>query len=261
VPNAHQTKFVKLEGEFAAAGIYSAEPGETLRHLLARAGGFTPDAFLFASEFTRESVRRLQRERLSEYADSLETQITVQTSQALSSALTERDAAAAQASGAESRAALARLRQAQPSGRIVLQVKPDSRGVSSVPDLELEDGDRFVVPKLLTTVNVVGQVYSANAFVFERDREVRDYLHLAGGPDRLADTKRSFILRADGSVISHQYTSQRHLGNFDKLAILPGDTIVVPPRINKSAVMRNIANIATIAQGFGIAAAAINVFK
>lgn len=261
VPSIRQTKFVKLEGEFAGAGIYSVEPGETLRHLLTRAGGFTPDAYLFASEFTRESVRRLERQRLLEYADSLETEITAQTSQALSAALTDRDAAAAQASGAEARASLTRLRATQPTGRVVLQLKPDSRGVSSVPDLQLEDGDRFVLPKIPTTVTVVGQVYSANAFVFETDRKVRDYLRLAGGPDRLADIKRAFILRADGSVVSHQYASQRHFGNFDHLAILPGDTIVIPPKIVRGATLRNVANIASILQGFGIAAAAIEVLK
>lgn len=261
VPSAHQTKFVKLEGEFVAAGIYSVEPGETLRHLLQRAGGFTPDAYLFASEFSRDSVRRLQRQRLLEYADSLETEITAQTSQAMSSALSDRDAAAAQASGSEARASLAKLRQAQPTGRVVLQLKPDSRGISAVPDLELEDGDRFVVPKLPSTVNVEGQVYSANAFVYEPNRKIRDYLRLAGGPDRLSDKKRSFILRADGSVISRQYASSRHFGDFDHLAALPGDTIVVPPKIIRGSALRDAANLASILQGFGIAAAAIQVLK
>ncbi len=31
VPSAKQTKYVRLQGEFRNAGIYSAEPGETLR--------------------------------------------------------------------------------------------------------------------------------------------------------------------------------------------------------------------------------------
>ena len=261
VPSMRQTKFVKLEGEFVAAGVYSVEPGETLRHLLARAGGFTSDAYLYSSEFTRDSVRRLQRQRLLEYADSLESEITAQTSQAVSAALSDRDAAAAQSSAAEARASLARIRQAQPTGRIVLQLKPDSRGIAAVPDLELEDGDRFVVPKSPTTVNVVGQVYSPNAFVFEPNRKVKDYLRLAGGPDRLSDRKRAFVLRADGSVISHQYANSRHLGNFDSLQTLPGDTIVVPPRIVRGSALRDAANIANILQGFGIAAAAIQVLK
>lgn len=261
VPSSHQTKFVKLEGEFSASGTYSVLPGETLRQLLQRAGGFTPDAYLFASEFTRDSVRRLQKQRLQEYADSLESQVTAQTSALVSSALTDRDAAAAEASQAEGRASLTRLRQLQPSGRLVLQLRPDSAGLAAVPDLELEDGDRFVVPKVPVTVNVVGQVYSANAFVFEPNRRVKDYLRLAGGPDRQSDKSRAFVLRADGSVLSHQYATARHFGNFDNLPILPGDTIVVPPRLIRGTALRELANIATIMQGFGVSAAAIQVLR
>ena len=267
VPNSRQTKFVKLEGEFAASGVYSVQPGETLRHLLARAGGFTPDAYLYASEFTRDSVRRVERQRIIEYADALEGEITARSANLAASALTDRDAAAAQESGAQSRNTLNRLRQSQPTGRIVFQFKPDEQGVSAVPDLQLEDGDRFVVPKRPSSVSVQGQVYNANVFVYEKGKRVKDYLYLAGGADRNADKKREFILRADGSVVSYQYSSsfgQRALfadHNFENIAMLPGDTIVVPPTIGKGSVLRTLTDISTIVTGFGLGAAAINVLK
>ena len=266
VPSEQQTKFVKLEGEFAAAGVYSVQPGETLRQLVARAGGFTPDAFLYASEFTRESVRRIERQRIIEYADALEGEITARSATLASSALTDRDAAAAQESGAQARATLGRLRQAQPTGRIVFQLKPDTKDIASLPDLPLEDGDRFVVPKMPSTVSVQGQVYFANAFVYKSGERVLDYMHLAGGPDRDADRNREFILRADGSVVSHQYgnLAERALfadHDFDHIAMLPGDTIVVPPTVEKGSTMRNLVNISNILQGFGLGAAAISVLK
>jgi polysaccharide export outer membrane protein len=266
VPSAQQTKIVKLEGEFAGSGVYSVEPGETLRQLLTRAGGLTPDAYLYASEFTRESVRRVERQRIIEYADALEGEITARSATLASSALTDRDAAAAQSSGAEARSTLARLRQAQPTGRIVFQVKPDAKDIASLPDLALEDGDRFVVPKMPSNVSVQGQVYYANAFVYEKGKRVKDYLHLAGGPDRNADRNREFILRADGSVVSHQYSSfgQRALfanRDFDDVLLLPGDTIVVPPTVEKGSILRNLVNIATIVEGFGLGAAAVQVLK
>ena len=46
VPQSQQTKLIRIEGEVEHAGIYSAEPGETLRHLIERAGGLTPNAYL-----------------------------------------------------------------------------------------------------------------------------------------------------------------------------------------------------------------------
>ncbi len=266
VPSSQQTRIVKLEGEFVAAGVYSVQPGETLHQLLARAGGLTPSAYLFASEFTRDTVRRLERQRLQEYADALDSQITASSSANYNVALTERDAAAAITSAASARAAVGRLRAAQPNGRIVLPLKPASAGIDALPDLELQDGDRFVVPRLPDTVTVEGQVYNANAFLYAKGRRVKDYLHLAGGPDRIGDRSREFVLRADGSVVSRQYANiaQRALfadRDFDDLIVFPGDTIIVPPIIEKTSLLRNLSDIGTVLEGFGLGAAAINVLK
>ena len=255
VPTTQQTRFVRLEGEFIASGIYSVQPGETLRHLLARAGGFTPDAYLYGSEFTRQSTRRVQQQRLNEYADNLEARIATLSASNNARAVSDLDRAASTAAAAQSSQVVARLRRVQPIGRIVLELKPDSRGIDEIPDLPLEDGDRFVVPRVPSTVSVEGQVYSANAFVYVRGRKERDYLRQAGGPDRDADRKRAFVLRADGSVYSRQY------GDVDKATIFPGDTIVVPPQLNHSAVLRNLIDISTAVSGFGLGAAAINVLR
>ena len=167
VPTVQQTRFVRLEGEFLASGVYSVEPGETLRHLIIRAGGFTPDAYLYASEFTRLSTRRVQQQRLAEYADNLDAQVGALSATNNARSTSAADTAAAAQTTADARDAIGRLRRLVPIGRIVLEVKPDSRTVDSLPDLPLEDGDRFVVPRVPSTVAVEGQVYSANAFVFQ----------------------------------------------------------------------------------------------
>jgi protein involved in polysaccharide export with SLBB domain len=240
VPTSQQTRFVRLEGEFAAPGVYSVQPGETLRHLLQRAGGFTPEAYLYGSEYTRESTRRVQQQRLNEYADTLQSQIAAA-------------AAASAAATTQGYAVVARLRSIQPIGRIVLELKPDSRGLDAVPDLPLEDGDRFVVPRVPSTVAVEGQVYSANAFVYVRGRRERDYLKQAGGPDRNADKKRMFILRADGSVFSRQY------GDVAKANMFPGDTIVVPPNFSTHSILRNVVDLSSVVSGLGFGIAAISL--
>jgi polysaccharide export outer membrane protein len=255
VPTSQQTRYVKLEGEFVHVGVYSVLPGETLRGLLRRAGGLTPDAYLYASEFTRESTRRVEEQRLSEYADTLEAQITATTSANLARAVTSNDQVAAEASTADAKQAVARLRHIQPVGRIVLTLMPDSHSIESVPDIALEDGDRFIVPRVPANVNVEGQVYSANAFVFEQGHRMIDYLREAGGPDRDADKKRMFILRADGAVVSRQYN---HL---DSAPIYPGDTIVVPPVLDKRALLQRILDFSTIVGQLGFSAAAFDVLR
>ena len=251
VPTSQQTRYVRLEGEFLAPGVYSVKPGETLRSLLARAGGFTPDAYLYASQFTRESVRRVETQRLREYADQLDAQISAVTANNTARAISSADQVAAGASAADARSAVARLRQVQPIGRIVLDLHPNSAGVNSVPDLQLEDGDRFVVPRVPSSVTVEGQVYNANAFVFDPGRHMIDYLHRAGGPDREADKRRAFILRADGSVVSEQYS------NVKKSPVFPGDTIVVPPILDRRALFQRVVDLTGIVSSFGLSAATL----
>src|SRR5581483_10767943 len=75
VAAAQQTRFVRLEGEFTAAGIYSVKPGETLAQLIQRAGGLTPQAYLYGAEFTRESTRADQQRRLDEFVREMEKQV------------------------------------------------------------------------------------------------------------------------------------------------------------------------------------------
>ncbi len=251
VPSAQQTRYVRLEGEFMAPGVYSVLPGETLRSLLRRAGGFTSDAYLFASEFTRESTRRVETQRLQEYADQLDAQISSVSANSEARATSASDEIATTASETAARAAVARLRGVAPSGRIVLDLKPNSFGVDTLPDLALEDGDRFVVPRVPSAVAVQGQVYNANAFVYVPRQHMLDYLRRAGGPDRQADKRREFILRADGSVVSEQYADVR------RASVFPGDTLVVPPIIDRRAGYQRILDLASVATSFGLSAATL----
>ncbi len=243
VPQSQQTRFVRLEGEFVSAGVYSVLPGETLRQLILRAGGLSRDAYLYASEFTRQSTRRVEQQRLNEYADSLEAQISAETNREITGAIgVSGDAANAVRAGADAaRAAVERLRATPPTGRIVLKLSPASSTVESIPDIALEDGDRFIVPRQPSSVSVTGEVYNASAFLFAPDQEIRNYLRTAGGPSRYADAKRVFVIRADGSIVSQQY------GNVLKAPSLPGDTIVVPPQLARGNVFREILAFSSIA--------------
>ena len=101
VPQAERVKYVSLQGEIVHAGIYSVEPGETLRDVVARAGGLTPKAYLYGSEFLRESTQRLQQARLDQYANSMERDIQLSASNA-SGSLVNATGAAALASSLQS---------------------------------------------------------------------------------------------------------------------------------------------------------------
>jgi protein involved in polysaccharide export with SLBB domain len=259
VPQSQQTRLVRLEGEFAGAGVYSVMPGETLRQLVQRAGGLSPDAYLYGAEFTRESTRRIQQLRLVEYIDQIQLQANSNASSNANAAISAQDTAAAAAAQAQNQNIINSLRNAQSTGRIVLELTPDSHDVSQLPDLPLEDGDRFIVPRVPSTVIVDGAVYNQNSFLYDPHRRLGDYVRLAGGANRDADKKRAYVIRAGGSVISKQYSSSLLRGNeFDSLPLYPGDTVVIPLNLDKGKGLRTFVDIAQIVGQFGIAIAATN---
>jgi protein involved in polysaccharide export with SLBB domain len=204
VPQAQRVKYVSLQGEIVHAGIYSVEPGETLRDLVRRAGGLTPNAYLYGSEFLRESTQRLQQARLDEYVNSIERDIQISGANATGSLVNATGAAALKTSVESQQNLITTLRKMRATGRIVLDLTPYSHGLDALPNLPLEDGDQFIVPVVPATVNVVGAVYDQNSFLYRHGEHVHDYLKVAGGTTRNADKRHEFVIRADGSVISKQ---------------------------------------------------------
>jgi protein involved in polysaccharide export with SLBB domain len=262
VPIAQQTKFVRLEGEFVHAGIYSVKPGETLPELVARAGGFTPNAYLYGSEFTRESTRVIQQQRIDEYVQSLQLDITRGTLAQSSSAVSSvQDIASANASVAIERDLISRLQQIRATGRMVLEEKPGSTGIAELPPIQLEDGDRFVVPSVPASVNVVGSVYDQNSFLFVPGRRVGDYLHLAGGPNRDADRKHAFVIRADGSVLSYAAANGVWGNTFASIRLNPGDTIVVPQKVYRPTALRGFLDWTQLFSQMAIGVAALSIIE
>ncbi|MGA8090673.1 MAG: SLBB domain-containing protein [Terracidiphilus sp.] len=263
VPRAQQTKYIRLEGEFVHSGVYSALPGETLRQLVIRAGGLTPQAYLYGSQFSRESTRREQQQRLDEYVSALSYQIEISASNKAASVVSPTEAATVGASLSSQRQLVNRLREIRATGRVVLHIDPFKSDIDSLPDLPLEDGDRFVVPPVPSTVGIVGAVYDPNSFVYQVHKHAGDYLRTAGGPNRNADRRQIFIIRADGSVVSKQYLDRTLWADdkFDRQVIYPGDTIIVPEQLNKTTILRGLTDWSAVFSQFALGAAAINVIR
>jgi protein involved in polysaccharide export with SLBB domain len=263
VPIAHQTKTVKLEGEFVHAGAYTVRPGETLRQLVERAGGLAPNSYLYGSEFTRESTRTVQQARIDEYVQTLSMRIQRSNlAIASSSASTTQDLASGASAEASERELLESLRQIRATGRIVLEIKPSDNGSMSLPDIALENGDRFVVPPVPASINVVGAVFDQNSFLYARERRAGTYLRMAGGPNKDADRSREFIIRADGEVVSSERGKTIwESSEFNNLRMHPGDTIVVPEKTFKPSALRNVLDWSGMFSQFALGAAALSVVR
>jgi protein involved in polysaccharide export with SLBB domain len=259
VPLEKQSKFVRLEGEFRTAGVYQAGAGETVRHLVERVGGFTSDAYLYGAEFTRESVRVDQQKGLDQLIEKLEEDIS--RNALASSGVNPEDVADNRAKLEAQRQLVEKLREVKATGRVVLDLTPNSRGVGDLPEIALEDGDRFVVPYRPSTVEMLGAVYNKNSFLYRREERVDEYLKRAGGPTRDADSSRMFVIRADGSIVSKQSVKGLWNGGFASLRLMPGDTIVVPERLSHGSFLRGLRDWSQVFSQFALGVAAVRVIQ
>jgi protein involved in polysaccharide export with SLBB domain len=253
LPVQRQNKRVRIEGEVVRPGEYVLPPSSTVADALAAAGGMTPAAYPYGTEFTRESVRVTQQQNYDRALRDLETDLA-------RSSATQRsatgDEAAAQAGRDASNARLvASLRALRPSGRVILQLPPDGR---ELPNLLLEDGDRLRIPSRPTSVGVFGSVFNGGSYLFNEGRALDEYLALAGGPTRGADAWSTFVVRANGSVVSNQQRSGwLGGGSFGGVRAEPGDTIFVPEELNKTTFVQAAKDWTQILYQFGLGIAGI----
>lgn len=256
-PAERRTYFVRVEGEVQRPGVYQVKPGETLRQLVERAGGFAASAYLFGAEFTRESVRKDQQRRLEEVAARAEQELERSTTERLSRAPSAEEAAAVKVQVEAQRAALSRLRALRASGRMVLELATTASKPQDLPDLVLEDGDRLFVPLRNSTIGVYGAVYNQSNFIHRPGKSVDEYIALAGGPTRGADAGSTYVLRADGSVVSRRQTTWF----FGRRELMPSDSVVVPEEFAPTSWVRELKDWSQIFYQFGLGVAAIRILR
>lgn len=257
LPQERQSKRVRVEGEVLRPGDYILPPGTSVADALKAAGGLTHGAFIYGTEFTRESVRVTQQQNYERALRDLEVEVSKRTSAV--AARTSEEVLAQTAQQNASERLIQRLRDLRPTGRVVLQLAPET---SELPDLALEDGDRLYIPARPTTVGVFGSVFNAGSYLYGPNRSVDDYLRLAGSPTRGADQQSIFVIRANGSVVSAQQQASGLLGfggrnNVASLTALPGDTVVVPEELNKQTFVQAAKDWTQIIYQFGLGIAGI----
>lgn len=244
--NWETENYVTLEGEVKYPGSYPFLPGERLSTVIERAGGFTKKAFLKGAFFARESVRRMQKERLDQQITRLEEAILYE-SLPTSSEFSEKADAEVSKQGLVARKALLRqLQEAEVSGRMVIRVDELDEFKGSKFDIRLEAGDRLRIPPIPSTVMVMGEVYNETSMVYEPGKDVSYYLERAGGPTINADTDGIFVIKADGSVISRRQNRGFLLRGFYQAEVDRGDTILVPKDISKDKLLRKTRDITEI---------------
>jgi protein involved in polysaccharide export with SLBB domain len=223
---------VTLKGEVQHPGTYGIRPGEQLSSVLARAGGFSAQAYPYGAVLMRREVRELQMKSYTELVQRVKAeQVSIK-------ALPETDADQKNAkltAIAQTETALQQLEASAPVGRVVVHVKQEIKEwQNTAGDVPVRDGDVFFIPKKAGYIVVNGQVFNPTAISSQSGRSAKWYLSQAGGLTPLADKKAVFVIRADGSVIAAKNNSSGWWSGDPLSATLrPGDTVVVPERAPK----------------------------
>jgi protein involved in polysaccharide export with SLBB domain len=242
---------VTLEGEFKFPGRYPIKRGETLRSVLARAGGLTDLAFPEGSVFTRKDLREREQKQLDSLSQRLQGDIATLALQA----------AAANQAGASQAATvgqglLTQLKKTQAVGRLVIDL--DRTVAGGAGDIVLQGGDTLIVPKRSQEVTVLGEVQNGTSLLYRAGLTRDDYVGLAGGTTRKADTRRTYVVRANGSVVSSE--NSHWFSRASKIEMKPGDTVVVPLDTERLPALPLWQAVTQIIYNLAIAAAAINSF-
>jgi len=153
---------------------------------------------------------------------------------------------------------LEQLKASRAVGRLVIDLpsamaaKPDS-----AQDIVLRNGDQLIVPKRRQEVTVLGEVQNVTSHLYANGRSRDDYIALSGGTTRQADRNKTYVVRANGSVVASGSGRWYRGAATD---IRTGDTIVVPLDTERTPALPFWQSVTSIIYNLAISAAAVASF-
>jgi protein involved in polysaccharide export with SLBB domain len=260
---------ISVSGEVMHPGRYGIQRGEHLSSILKRAGGFSGEAYPYAAILDRAQVREAAAKSREEMVTQIQGQNAVgapgsasstgsSTSSGSSSSASSRSSAAAQER--ERQQLLAKLKQLQPNGRLLIHVSSQiEKWQGTQLDVEVRPGDTLYIPKKPAFVMVAGQVYNPIAITFSTGKHAGWYLKQAGGPTTLASRKDIFVVRANGTVVGRN-SGEWWSGNVLGTTLQAGDTIFVPEKGAGIGILKNLGQTISLLSGAAVAVSVIRTF-
>jgi protein involved in polysaccharide export with SLBB domain len=177
---------VKVLGNVNAPGVFTISEGQRLSQLLAKAGGFSEDAFPQGLVVIRESIKEVQKRQLRQNIMMIQQQIA-DLSSAIAAENLDTDVQIAlqgQISRQKAMLEMAEENIDEAAGRIVLglngvQEPADIAGTAD--DIVLKRGDHIYVPETPSHITVMGDLNSIIAVPHDPSKKVIDYLKDIGG--------------------------------------------------------------------------------
>ena len=117
----------------------------------------------------------------------------------------------------------------------------------------------LIVPQIPYSVSVSGEVQFPSSHLHQKDLSMNDYLDRSGGFTQNADKSRTFVVKANGAVMSKSGNAWFTKGNSD-YSIQAGDVIVVPVDVKQTKFLETLSYSSQIIYQLAVAAAAVNSF-
>jgi hypothetical protein len=197
----------------------------------------------------------------------LERELLAEGGAAISTSVSQEEVTAKKIEQEQKQKFIASLHQLKATGRMSINLSHLRLLKGSEYDIELEDADSLYIPPRPSVVNVTGAVMSQGSFLYSDKLDVEEFIKMAGGYSRYADIDNTYILKVDGSArkVARGFMnwnigkSRWEMTAFgEKIAdVEPGDTIVVPEKIERIAWLREIRDITQILMQMAVVAAVV----
>jgi polysaccharide biosynthesis/export protein len=220
---------IMVRGEVVHPGTYGIKPGERLSSVLTRAGGFAPGAYPYGALLVRSEVQKLEMRSYTELVQRVRQQQT-QLKLTASTTTDPDQKMSADSALTQWQTTLDNLISSPPTGRVTIQVSSNIKAWANTSrDITVRAGDILMIPKRPSYVLVQGQVYGPTAVAYRPGKSARWYLTQAGGTTNMANKRATFVIRADGTVISN-HSAGWVTGDSLGVSLQPGDMVVVPEK-------------------------------
>lgn len=240
-------KLVAVEGQVNSPGIFAIQSsGERISDLVKRSGGLNQFAYakgatlIRRTEFFNTESEQLRRQRnleglkmkLAEDPSNSEAQ-----SELLQRLLTESPEAKSPVDNqlaqtkkesldqiaSETPGFAVKLKETE---AVAIDLEEILRNPGSEDDILLEEGDILSVPKLFQTVRMRGDVVYPTTLRHESGRSLKHYINGAGGFERRANRKQTYVVYANGAV----KRTKGFLGIRNYPPVEPGAEVIVPTK-------------------------------
>jgi protein involved in polysaccharide export with SLBB domain len=201
---------ITLEGEHEGSSQYVLPYNATLADLLAQVR-YSPQSRRDVLQLYRRSVAERQKQVLDDMLRKLEQAVLT------ARAATDSEAALRRGDAQLALQFIDRARMIHPKGQIVLPSGLDPKRIA------LEDGDIVRIPRESQLVQVHGEVYLPNAFVWSNGAGVNDYIRQAGGLTQASNGDRVLLMRPSGeiTVVSGGFGMRPDVAPGDEILVLP----------------------------------------